>query len=74
MANLTHYSGVTNRIAKTLRRMRNIEVWRAYWPMFALITVFVAAAVLGVFEQASDQTAAFAVLVFLAGLLITALR
>ncbi len=74
MAELNRIPGVKSRIARTLRGLRSLEIWQAFAPLFAIVAVFSIIAMLGLFERVSDQTAAFAALVFFTGTVISLLR
>lgn len=70
MARLNRIEGVKSLIDRTRRRLRDIALWRAFWPLIVLVSVYLIAALLGVFELAPKQVAAFAtILVFVGGLL-----
>ncbi len=74
MARLDRIPGVKRLLAKTRRRLRDIALWRAFWPLVVIVSVFLIAALLGQFERAPDQIAAFATLLVFAGTLIALLR
>lgn len=74
MANLDRIPGIRSLVAPTRRRLRDIAVWRAYWPLIAIVSVFLIAALLGIFERAPKPIAAFATLLVFAGIIIAALR
>jgi hypothetical protein len=54
--------------------LRDIALWRAWWPLIVLLSVFLIAALLGVFQAAPAQIGAMATLIFFAGLIISVLR
>jgi len=74
LADLNRIPGTKSLINRTFRRLRDIALWRAWWPFIALLSVFVGAALLGVFERAPARLGALATLIFLAGSLIALLR
>ena len=74
MADLNRIPGVDGLIARTERRVRDIALWKAFWPVIALTSVYLIAALLGVFEGAPSRVAAFAALLFFAGTIIALLR
>ncbi len=74
MAELNRIPGVESRIARTKRRLRNLALWEAYWPLVAVLAVFLTAAMLGLFGRVSDQVAAFGALLFFAGVGVTLVR
>ena len=74
MASLDRIPGIRSLVAPTRRRLRDIAVWRAYWPLIAIVSIFLIAALLGIFERAPKQIAAFATLLVFAGIIIAVLR
>ncbi|MEM1035376.1 MAG: DUF4175 family protein [Pseudomonadota bacterium] len=74
MADLNRIPGVKSRIARTYRRLRDVAVWRAFWPFFAVISVFLIIALTGLAEAASSRVAAFFTLLFFVASFITLLR
>ncbi|MEO1642116.1 MAG: DUF4175 family protein, partial [Pseudomonadota bacterium] len=74
MAELDRIPGVRSRIARTYRRLRDLAVWRAYWPLIAVASVFLIIIFSGLHERLPAQFGAFATLVFFAAGLITLLR
>ncbi|MDJ0922170.1 MAG: DUF4175 family protein [Henriciella sp.] len=74
MADLNRIPGVKSLITRTERRLRDIALWKAFWPFIALTSVYLIAALLGVFEGAPKRLAAFAALLFFAGTIIAVLR
>lgn len=74
MARLNRIQGIKSLVDRTRRRLRDIALWRAFWPLIALVSIFLIAALLGVFERAPKQVAAFAAIVVFAGSLIALLR
>ncbi|MEQ3746897.1 MAG: DUF4175 family protein [Henriciella sp.] len=74
MAKLDDLKGARSLIASTRRRLRDIALWRAWWPLIVLVSVFLIAALLGLFERAPAQMAALATLIVFTGLIITFLR
>ena len=73
MARIDRIPGLKGLIARTRRRLRDIAIWQAYWPLITLLSVYLIAAMIGVFERAPAQIAAFATLVVFAGLVIAGL-
>ncbi len=74
MADLNRIPGTTSLIGRTFRRLRDIALWKAWWPFIVLLSVFVSAALFGVFEQTPARLGALATLIFLVGSLIALLR
>ncbi|MFN3212681.1 MAG: DUF4175 domain-containing protein [Henriciella sp.] len=74
MADLNRIPGTKRLIDLTYGRLRRLELWRAWWPFLALVTVFVIAAIGGGFERAPAGLAAIAALIFFVGALITGWR
>ena len=74
MASLDRIQGVRSLINRTRRRLRDIALWRAYWPLITLVSVYLSVALLGVFERAPKQLAAFATLLVFTGTVIALLR
>ncbi|MEO0548593.1 MAG: DUF4175 family protein [Pseudomonadota bacterium] len=74
MADLNRIPGVKGLIARTERRLRDIALWKAFWPFIALTSVYLIAALLGAFEGAPKRVVAFAALLFFAGTIIAILR
>ena len=74
MASLDRIQGVRSLINRTRRRLRDIALWRAFWPLITLVSVYLIAALLGVFERAPKQLAAFATLLVFTGTVIALLR
>lgn len=74
MADLNAIPGTKSLINRTFRRLRDVALWRAWWPFIALLSVFVGTALLGVFQQAPVRLGALATLIFLVGGLIAFLR
>ncbi len=74
MADLNRIPGTKSLINRTFRRLRDIALWKAWWPFIALLSVFVGAALLGVFEAAPARLAALATLIFLVGAVVALLR
>ncbi len=74
MASLDRIQGVQSLINRTRRRLRDIALWRAYWPLITLVSVYLIAALLGIFEQTPKPLAAFATLLVFTGIVIALLR
>ncbi|MEM1391513.1 MAG: DUF4175 family protein, partial [Pseudomonadota bacterium] len=74
MAELDRLPGVKSRIARTYRRLRDLEVWKAFWPLFAILSVFLIIVLTGLYESLSAQVGAFTTLVFFVGFLVTLFR
>ncbi|MEM9376242.1 MAG: DUF4175 family protein [Pseudomonadota bacterium] len=74
MADLNQIPGAKRLIARTYRGLHRIAVWRAWWPLGALVSVFLLCVFLGIFERSSPRMAALATLTFLVGGLIAAWR
>lgn len=74
MADLNAIPGTKALINRTFRRLRDIALWKAWWPFITLISIFVCAALVGVFEYAPAQTGALATLIFLVGAVIAFVR
>ncbi|WOR14172.1 DUF4175 family protein [Hyphomonas sp. FCG-A18] len=74
MADLNRIPGVKSRIARTYRRLRDIAVWRSFWPFIAACAAFLCLALLGLHERLPTKLAALSTLAFLIFALITALR
>lgn len=74
MADLNAIPGTKALINRTFRRLRDIELWTAWWPFIALLSVFVSAALIGVFENAPPRIGALATLIFFVGTIIAILR
>lgn len=74
MADLNRIPGTKRLIDLTYGRLRRLEVWRAWWPFLAFVSLFIVAAVAGAFERAPSGLAAIATLVFFVGALITGWR
>ena len=74
MADLNRIPGTKRLIDLTYGRLRRLEVWRAWWPFLAFVSLFILAAVAGAFERAPSGLAAIATLVFFVGALITGWR
>ena len=54
--------------------MTLLAIVRAFWPLLLLVSVFIAAALAGIWEQTSPEAGAFATLVFFVGIIILFLR
>lgn len=67
MAELNRIPGTKSLIDRTFARLRRIALWTAWWPLFALVCVFLVAAFLGVFERSPAQLAALATLIIFLG-------
>lgn len=67
MAELKSVPGLKSLIAHTRRRLRELALWRAWWPWIVLISVFFIAALLGIFEHAPKRIGAFASLLVIFG-------
>ncbi|MEL6693518.1 MAG: DUF4175 family protein, partial [Pseudomonadota bacterium] len=74
MADLNRIPGTKRLIDLTYGRLRRLEIWRAWWPFLAFVTLFLIAAISGAFERAPSGLAAIATLVFFVGALITGWR
>lgn len=74
MADLNRIPGTNSLISRTFRRLRDIALWKAWWPFIVLLSVFVGAALFGVFEQTPARLGALATLIFVVGSLIALLR
>nr|WP_070960356.1 DUF4175 family protein [Hyphomonas sp. Mor2] len=74
MADLNRIPGTQRLINRTFRRLRDIALWKAWWPFIALLSVFVCAALFGVFERTPPRLGALATLIFLVGSIIALLR
>ncbi len=70
MAEIDRIPGIKRLISRTHRRLRDIAIWRSFWPLIVLVSVFLIAALLGVFERAPKPIAAFATLLVFAGTVI----
>jgi hypothetical protein len=70
LADLNRIPGTKSLIDRTFGRLLRLELWRAWWPLLTLLTVFVSAALLGVFENAPARVSAFGVILFAVGLMI----
>lgn len=67
MAELNRIPGTKSLIDRTFARLRRIALWTAWWPLFTLVSVFLVAVFLGVFEHSPAQIGAFATLIALIG-------
>ncbi len=67
MAQLTDIPGLDRRIRITQARLGLLRAAGAFWPLGLLATVFLAAALLGLFDRMPAGAAAIATLVFLVG-------
>lgn len=74
MADLNRIPGTKRLIDLTYGRLRRIELWRAWTPLLVLVVVFAGSAILGLFERAPANVAAFATLIFFVGALIALWR
>ncbi|MEL6665146.1 MAG: DUF4175 family protein [Pseudomonadota bacterium] len=74
MADINRIPGTKRLIDLTYGRLRRLEVWRAWWPFLAFVTLFLIAAIAGAFERAPAGLAAIATLVFFVGAAITGWR
>ena len=74
MADLNRIPGTKRLIDLTYGRLRRLEVWRAWWPFLAFVTLFLIAAIAGAFERAPSGIAAIATLVFFVGAAFTGWR
>lgn len=74
MARIDRIPGLTGQIARTRRRLRDIAIWSAFWPLITLATIFLIAALVGIFERAPKQVAAIATLTVFVGLIIALMR
>ena len=74
MAKLDEIFGARSLVSPTRRRLRDIALWRAWWPLIVLLSVFLIAALLGVFQAAPAQIGAMATLIVFAGLIISVLH
>ncbi len=74
MADLNRIPGTKSLINRTFRRLRDIALWKAWWPFIALLSVFVSAALFGVFERSPARLGALATLIFFVGVIIALLR
>ena len=74
MADLNRIPGTNSLINRTFRRLRDIALWKAWWPFIVLLSVFVGAALLGVFERSPARLGAMATLIFFGGAIIALLR
>lgn len=74
MADLNRIPGTNSLISRTFRRLRDIALWKAWWPFIVLLSVFVCAALIGVFERSPARLGALASLIFLGGSVIALLR
>ena len=74
MADLNAIPGTKALINRTYRRLRDIALWKAWWPFIALTSVFLGAVFVGVFERAPARIGALATLIFLVGVLIAFVR
>lgn len=70
MADLNRIPGTKSLIDRTFGRLMRIELWRAWWPLLTLVTVFASAALLGVFENAPARVGAFAAILFVVASII----
>ena len=74
MADLNRIPGTNSLISRTFRRLRDIALWKAWWPFIVLLSVFVCAALVGVFERSPARLGALASLIFLGGSVIALMR
>lgn len=74
MAELKSIPGLKSLIARTNSRLREIALWRAWWPWIVLTSVFLIAALLGAFDYAPKRVGAFATLLVLFGGVISFVR
>ncbi|MEL7231575.1 MAG: DUF4175 family protein [Pseudomonadota bacterium] len=74
MADLNRIPGVKSRIARTYRRLRDVAVWRAFWPFLAVVSAFLILALAGLYESVSSRIAAFSTLLFFVATFITFAR
>lgn len=74
MAELKDIRGVSGRISATRRQLTLLAITQAFWPLLLLVSVFIGAALAGIWEQSSPQLGAFATLVFFTGSIILFLR
>jgi hypothetical protein len=74
LADLNRIPGTKSLINRTFRRLRDIALWKAWWPFIVLLSVFIGAALLGVFERTPARLGALATLIFLVGSVVALLR
>lgn len=74
MADLNRIPGTKSLISRTFRRLQDIALWQAWWPFIVLLSVFICAALIGVFELAPARIGALTTLIFLVGTVIALLR
>lgn len=74
MADLNRIPGTKSLIDRTFRRLRDIALWKAWWPFIVLLSVFVGAALLGIFERTPARLGALATLIFFVGSVVALLR
>ena len=74
MADINRIPGTKRLIDLTYGRLRRLEIWRAWWPFLAFVTLFLVAAISGAFERAPAGLAAIAALIFFVGAVITGWR
>ena len=74
MADLNRIPGTKSLINRTFRRLRDIALWKAWWPFIVLLSIFVGAALIGVFERSPARLGALATLIFFGGALIALMR
>jgi len=67
LADLKQIPGAQSLISRTRTRLRQIALWTAWWPLAALVSVFLISALWGGLEQAPDQLSAMATLIVLIG-------
>ena len=74
MAELNALPGLRGQIARTHFGLRSLAVWRAFWPLFATLGIYIAAAASGLLEQADPKLAAMMALTFWAALGVSGVR
>lgn len=74
MADLNRIPGTKSLIDRTFGRLMRIELWRAWWPLLTLLTVFASAALLGVFENAPARVGAFGAILFVVASIIAVIN
>lgn len=71
MAELKDIRGVPTRISATRWRMTLLAVAKAYWPFILIVSIFLIAALLGVWEFGSAKLGALMTLVFWIGAIVS---
>lgn len=74
MAELSTIPGLRSQITRTHWRLRALALWQAFWPMLAVIAIYVAAAATGAIDRFDTQLAAMMALIFWTAFGISAVR